>query len=197
MRKRPSLKPKRINAVSTALLIVDLISDFEFEDGDALLKNALPAARTIAALKARAKKKGVPAIYVNDNFGKWQEDFKTMADHFMKIDAKGREVVETLRPASDDYYILKPHRSAFYSTTLELLLRELNVKSLILTGVTADNCILFTANDAYMRDFDLYIPADCVSAVTLDYKKQAIKFISRVLKAETTASNHLTFFAKK
>jgi nicotinamidase-related amidase len=184
---------RSIDPHSSALILLDVITDFEFEDGNSLLRRTLPSAGHIARLKARAKKAGVPAIYVNDNFGKWQEDFKTMSDHFMKPEAKGREVVEKLRPEKDDYYVLKPHRSAFYSTTLELLLRDLKAKTLIITGVTSDICVLFTANDAYMRGFDLYVPTDCVAAVKPAYEKQAMEFIKRVLKADTRKSAEISF----
>jgi nicotinamidase-related amidase len=197
MAKRISPTRKSLESRTTALILLDVITDFEFEDGNSLLRRTLPAARHLALLKARAKKAGVPVIYVNDNFGKWQEDFKTMSDHFMRAEAKGREVVELLRPESDDYYVLKPHRSAFYSTTLELLLRDLQAKTLIITGVTSDICVLFTANDAYMRGFELYVPSDCVAAVKPAHEKQAMEFITRVLKADTRRSGGISFRRKK
>ena len=178
---------------STVLLLIDVITDFEFEDGDTLLRHTVPAARRISQLKKRAKRAKVPCVYVNDNFGKWQEDFKTMADHFMRPEAKGRKVVELLRPEPDDYYVLKPHRSAFYSTTLEILLRELKAKTLIVTGVTTDICILFSANDAYMRGFELHVPRDCVAAVKPSHHKQTVDFIERVLKADVRPSTELSF----
>jgi nicotinamidase-related amidase len=188
---------KTLRSNDTVLILLDVITDFEFEDGDALLKRTVPVAKNIAALKERAGKAGVPAIYVNDNFGKWQEDFKTMSDHFRRRESKGHEVAELLRPDPNDYYVLKPHRSAFYSTTLELLLRDLKAKTLIITGITADICVLFTANDAYMRGFDLHIPADCIAAVKPSYSKQAIEFIKRVLKADTRKSTEIIFRAQK
>ena len=193
MAEQNKTKARRLDASSTALLLLDVVTDFEFEDGDALLRHTLPMARRLSRLKARANDAGVPVVYVNDNFGKWQEDFKTMSDHFMRAGSKGRKVVELLRPGSDDYYVLKPHRSAFYSTTLELLLRELKISKLIVTGVTTDICVLFTANDAYMRGFDLHVPSDCVAAVKPDYSKQAMEFIKRVLKADTRASRGISF----
>lgn len=175
------------------MILLDVITDFEFDDGDALLKRTLPMARRLARLKARAKRSGTPVIYVNDNFGKWQDDFKTMAEYFAAAEAKGRRVVELLSPEPDDYYVLKPHRSAFYSTSLELLLRHLKAKALVLTGVTTDICVLFTANDAYMRGFDLHIPSDCVAAVRPDQSKQALSFIKRVLKADVRKSTEIDF----
>jgi len=180
------------NKAKAALLLIDVITDFDFEDGDKLLKYALPMARRLSKLREAAKKAGIPVIFVNDNFGNWQEDFKTIVKHFLRPAAKGREIVRLLKPDEDDYYILKPHRSAFYSTSLMLLLENLGVKTLILTGITTDICILFSANDAYMRGFRLWIPQDCVSAVKTAYTKSAISFIERVLKADIRASTHAT-----
>jgi nicotinamidase-related amidase len=186
-------KSDKLSAARTALILLDVITDFEFEDGDLLLKHTRSMTPELARLADRARKARVPVIYVNDNFGKWQEDFKTMSDLFMRKDAKGHTVVEMLRPGPDDYYVLKPHRSAFYSTTLELLLRDLKARTLIITGITTDICVLFTANDAYMRGFDLYIPTDCVAAVKPSHTKQALGFIERVLKADTRMSTSIRF----
>ena len=186
-------KSDKLSAAKTALILLDVITDFEFEDGDVLLKQTRTMAPHLARLASRARKAKVPVIYVNDNFGKWQEDFKTMSDHFMRKDAKGHTVVEMLRPGPDDYYVLKPHRSAFYSTTLELLLRDLKARILIITGITTDICVLFTANDAYMRGFELYIPTDCVAAVRSNHTRQALEFIERVLKADTRRSSSIRF----
>ena len=186
-------KSDKLSAAKTALILLDVITDFEFEDGDVLLKQTRTMAPHLARLALRARKAKLPVIYVNDNFGKWQEDFKTMSDHFMRTEAKGHKVVEMLRPGADDYYVLKPHRSAFYSTTLELLLRDLKARTLIITGITTDICVLFTANDAYMRGFDLHIPTDCVAAVRPSHTKQALEFIERVLKADTRRSTSIRF----
>lgn len=192
MPKKTKPEPKHPSENSkTALLLIDVITDFEFEDGDKLLKHTLPMAKRLARLKAEVKNAGIPAIYVNDNFGKWQEDFRSMAQAYCMPEAKGRKVVETLKPELDDYYILKPHRSAFYSTSLMLLLSNLNVRKLIVTGITTDICILFTANDAYMRGFELFVPQDCVAAVKPAYSKSSLEFIERVLKADTTPSDDL------
>jgi nicotinamidase-related amidase len=184
---------RKILGSGTALILLDVITNFEFDDGDVLLRNTLAMAKKLAVLKERANRSGVPVIYVNDNFGKWQEDFKVMSEHFARSEAKGKKVVELLRPGSDDYYVLKPHRSAFYSTPLEILLRDLKVKELIITGVTTDICVLFSANDAYMRGFDLHIPSDCVAAVKPTHSKRTLEFMERVLKADTSPSDKISF----
>jgi len=172
-----------------ALLLIDVINDLEFEGGEKLLRHALPAARRIAAFKKRCGVAGIPAIYVNDNFGKWQSDFKKLISHCLDDNTRGREIVELLKPAGDDYFVLKPKHSGFYSTTLDLLLKHLGADTLILTGFTADICILFTANDAYMRDYRLVIPADCVASQDETENQRALKFMERVLKADIPASD--------
>ena len=174
-----------------ALLLIDVINDFDFEEGDELLRLALPVGKNIAALKKRAKAAGIPAIYVNDNFGRWQSDFKKIVDHCSKDDAKGKSFVELLLPQDDDYFVLKPKHSGFFSTTLDLLLTHLNAKNLIVTGIAGNNCVLFTANDAYMRDFKVFIPADCVVSNTEEENRNALEQMKTVLKADTTIAEEL------
>src|SRR5207248_2360578 len=108
------------------------------------------------ALKKRAKAAGIPAIYVNDNFGIWQSDFRSVVRHCLEDGVCGAPIARLLAPEADDYFVLKPKHSGFYSTTLDILLDYLGVRALILTGIAANICVLFTANDAYMRDFRLF-----------------------------------------
>jgi nicotinamidase-related amidase len=107
------------------LLLIDVINDLEFPEGPSLLRHALPMARRLARLKQHAKKRGAAVIYVNDNFGRWRSDFKSQVDHCLKDGVAGRKIVELLRPDEDDYFVLKPAHSGFFSTTLDLLLRHL------------------------------------------------------------------------
>ncbi len=174
-----------------ALLLIDVINDLEFEGGDELLKHALPMAEKIAALKRRAKRAEIPVIYVNDNFGKWQSDFQKILKHCLEDDVRGQRVVELLKPDEDDYFVLKPKHSGFFSTTLDTLLEYLRAKTLILTGMAANICVLFTANDAYMRDFGLVIPRDCVASNIAEENEHALKLMEQVLKADTTPSEEL------
>lgn len=176
-----------------ALLLIDVINDLEFETGEQLLKFALPMAEKIAALKKRAKKAKVPVIYVNDNFGKWQSDFNKILRHCLEDDVRGKPLAERLRPEEDDYFVLKPKHSGFFSTTLDTLLEYLKARTLILTGVTADICVLFTANDAYMRDFNLVIPSDCVASDNQGENEHALELMERVLKADIRPSVELDF----
>ncbi len=170
------------------LLLVDVINDFDFPEGKKLLKFALPAARRIAALKSRLRKRGVPAIYVNDNFGRWRSDFKTQVERCISDESPGASVARLLIPAEDDYFVLKPKHSGFYSTSLGVLLSYLGAQKLIITGFAADICVLFTANDAYMRDYELLVPADCIASESAAAKAYATQHMKRFLKADARPS---------
>jgi nicotinamidase-related amidase len=172
----------------TALILIDVINDLEFPEGDQLLRFALPMAKRLVALKRRAKSAGIPAIYVNDNFGRWQSNFNTQVDHCLEDGVRGRPIVELLRPDEKDYFVLKPKHSGFFSTTLDTLLEYLQVETLIVTGIAANICVLFTANDAYMRDFRLLVPSDCVASNTDRENKHALDQMQRVLKADVRPS---------
>jgi nicotinamidase-related amidase len=173
----------------TALLIIDVINDLDFPEANQLLRYAPAMARKIAKLKERAKKAGVPAIYVNDNFGRWRSDFRRLVEHCRK--GKGREIVDLLRPDDDDYFVLKPKHSGFFSSTLDTLLRYLGAKKLILTGIAGNYCVLFTANDAYMRDYNLLVPRDCTVSNTKKENDQALTLIKNYLKADTRPSTRI------
>jgi nicotinamidase-related amidase len=180
---------------STALLLIDVINDFEFTEAESLLKFAMPMAERIARLKIRAKTAKVPVIYVNDNFGRWRSDFKGQVEHCLSSDAKGREIVKLLRPDDDDYFVLKPKHSGFYASSLEVLLEYLGTKELVLTGLAGNICVLFTANDAYMRDYKIIVPPDCTASDTEAANQAAIDEIKTVLKGDVRKSVELQFKA--
>lgn len=172
----------------TALLLIDVINDFEFPRGDELFEQALPMAARLADLKQRAAAAKIPAIYINDNFGKWQSKFESIVKHCLEENVRGRPFVQQLVPREQDYFVLKPKHSAFYQTPLELLLKHLGAQRLILTGVSTNSCILFTANDAYMRDLDLIVPQDCVAACNAQEHDSAIEQMRCMLKADVRRS---------
>lgn len=174
-----------------ALLLIDVINDMQFEGSESLVKQAVPMAQRIAALKRRCKALGIPTIYVNDNFGRWQSDFRNVVRHCLEDGVPGEETARILEPEEDDYFVLKPKHSAFYATTLDTLLAYLATKMLILTGIAGNICILFSANDAYMRDFHLIVPADCVISNTPEENAHALNQIRSILKADITESPEL------
>jgi nicotinamidase-related amidase len=166
-----------------ALLIIDMINDLEFEDGDKLIAPARAAAERIAELKRRAKGQGMAVIYCNDNFGRWRSDFREVVDRVLSDGVRGEPLAQLLAPEEDDYFVLKPKHSAFFETTLETLLRYLGVRRLIVTGITGDICVLISASDAYMRDYEIFVPADCTASVELTENQHALEYMERVLKA--------------
>jgi nicotinamidase-related amidase len=177
-----------------ALLLIDVMNDFNFPEADQLLKYARPMARNLLRLKRRAQRAGVPVIYVNDNFGRWRSDFRRTVDHCAQ-EGHGADVVKLLRPEKSDYFVLKPKHSGFFSTTLETLLRYLETQTLILTGIAGNFCVLFTANDAYMRDFNLFVPRDCTVSNTKKENESALTLMTKFLKADTRLSRTIVLSA--
>jgi nicotinamidase-related amidase len=192
-RQQSDLHGNAPDSSPVALLVIDMINDFTYPGGKKLLVSAQRAARRIAALKRRAKRARVPVIYVNDNFGRWQSNFDRVLDHVIDDRTPGREIAELLRPDPDDYFVLKPKHSGFYSTTLDILLDYLRARTLVLTGLAGDNCVLFTANDAYLRDYGLFIPSDCVASIEPAENRHALRQMQRILKAEIGSSATLDF----
>jgi nicotinamidase-related amidase len=168
----------------TALLIIDMINDFNFKDGKTLFVKSLSIAKNILELKNRAKQNNIPVIYVNDNFGRWKSNFNILVEHCIHDNSIGKPIAEMLKPDEDDYFVLKPKHSGFYSTTLDLLLEYLQTETLILTGITSDICIFFTANDAYMRDFKLIVPSNCTTAISEEHHLTALESMQRICNAE-------------
>lgn len=179
------------DASPVALVIIDMINDLEFEGGAKLLRPALVAARAIAALKNKARACGIPVIYANDNFGRWRSDFRQTVAHCLEDDVRGQPLAELLAPDPEDYFVLKSKHSAFYWTSLELLLNYLKAKRVVLTGVTGDMCVLLTAADAFMRDLEIYVPQDCIASISASENRKALHYIERVFHADTRISMKL------
>jgi nicotinamidase-related amidase len=167
-----------------ALVLIDVINDMEFEGGDRLLAQALPMAECLAAFKRRAKTAGIPAIYANDNFGRWQSDFASLVRHCTGDAVRGRPVARLLAPEPDDYFVLKPKHSAFFATPLATLLQYLGASTVVLTGITGDMCVLFTAAAAFMRDLHVIVPEDCVASLDPEDNARALRYMARVMDAD-------------
>ena len=182
-----------IPAAGTALLLIDVINDLAFEGSAPLVEQAEPMAIRLAAFKRRAIAAGVPVIYVNDNFGQWRSDFRRTVAHCTARSSPGRVLSRRLRPTAKDYFVLKPKHSGFYDTTLDTLLDALRIRRVILTGIAGNICVLFTANDAYMRELKLFAPMDCIVSNTAAENDHALRQIETVLKGNLTRADRLTF----
>jgi nicotinamidase-related amidase len=172
----------------TVLSLVDFINTLDFDGASALAPAAAQAARATARLRRAMNRDGVRSIYANDNYGAWQSDFHDLWKRCSRAAGATGEMARALRPRQDHLTLLKPRHSAFYSTPLDLVLRELQCTRLILTGIAADSCVLFTAMDAYLRGYALWIPADCTAAESEESKRHALELMARVLKADIKPS---------
>lgn len=186
-----------VKTSSHALLIIDLISDFAFPDGELLIRPALRAAKHIAQLKARASAHGVPCIYVNDNGGNWQSDRAELVRKALSRRGKVADIIHFIRPDPDDYFIVKPRHSGFFATPLHTLLNQIAARTLVVTGVTTHQCVLFTSVDAHMRDFRLVIPRDCVASVAPADSTRALAVFKRSLHALTPRGAEVRFSERK
>jgi nicotinamidase-related amidase len=181
-----------VRARPQALLVIDLINPMTFEGGSDLFAHALPAAHRIVELTRRARAAGVPVVYINDNFDCWHLGFRELVDEVARRSEPGRVLAELLAPdPTRDHFVLKPLHSAFFQTGLEVLLHRLEVGSLILTGVATEICVLFTANDAYMRDYDVVVPADCVASEQDRDRTYALEHMRRVVHARVAPSREI------
>jgi nicotinamidase-related amidase len=180
--------------VSTALLLIDWVNPMDFEEAPSLMPHALAAAERVALLRHRARLSGVPVVYVNDNYGRWQVGFRELVEQFRSEGVPGLPIIEKLLPDSErDLFVLKPMHSGFFCTSLDVLLGLKNVRRLILTGLQGSICVFFTANDAYMRRYEVVVPSDCVASETVEENRYALRLMAKVLKADTRPSGELTF----
>jgi nicotinamidase-related amidase len=185
--KNPDLHGNVPDEAAAALLLIDVINDLEFEGGDRLLPQAMAMAEPLERLLRLSRTAGLPVIYVNDNVGRWQSSFPEVLAHALGS-VRGAPLARRLRPDDEAYVVLKPKHSAFYATTLDVLLRYLRVDTLILTGLTGDRCVLFSAVDAYLRDFHLVVPSDCVASIEPEHNRQALAYMARMLDADVRES---------
>lgn len=179
--------------IKPAVVLIDVINGLDFEGSEGLVEAATRVAPAIEVLCAKARTAGVPVIYANDNFGQWRSDFNATLEGSMTRDKPGRHVSAQLRPHAGDYFVLKPRHSAFYATPLELVLRHLQVDSLILAGFATDICVLFTAHDAHMRGFNLFVPEDCTASNSPEITARALAHLREAIHCSTGSSEALEF----
>jgi nicotinamidase-related amidase len=191
-RSRESKTPGRAGRIATpalpasrtVLLLVDFINPLDFPGAEALRESAVAAAHAALQLRRRLSREGCATVYANDNYGLWRADFGQVQRHCMAAGRDAATLARVLRPRRRDFTILKPRHSAFYATPLHLLLQQMDCRRIVLAGIAADSCVLFTAMDAYLRGYELQIAADGVAAESPELRDRAIEHMSQVLKAE-------------
>lgn len=158
----------------TALLLIDVINPFDFPGGESFARRALTPARVMARLRKRAEAASVPVIYVNDNFGRWRSNAPELVKWCSAEGMRGATIVRLLAPSPEDFVILKSTLSGFHQSPLDAMLQLAGVKRLVIAGFSTDNCVLFTAADAYMRDYQIAIVRDAVAAPTKAGHRRAL-----------------------
>jgi nicotinamidase-related amidase len=182
------LKPVQLPPRERVLLLVDFINPLDFPGGEQLAPNAVKAARATAVLKERLAGEGVMTIFANDNYGIWQSDFHTMVATCLGMQGPAGEIAKVLYPGAEDLTILKPRHSAFFASPLDLLLKEMQVQELVICGLATDICVQMTAMDAFLREYRIWVPADCTAAQSAELKAASLKYMAKVLKCDTAPS---------
>ncbi|MDQ0159575.1 isochorismatase family cysteine hydrolase [Alkalibacillus salilacus] len=170
-----------------ALLIIDMINRMDFIGAENLYSHTVDIVEPIVELKQLAKQQGIPVIYVNDNFGMWKKSYDELVDYCS--DGMGKGWIDRLRPTEDDYFIYKPKHSGFYGTQLNLMLKDLGIDHLILTGVAGDMCVLFTAKDAYIEGYSMWVPENAIASEEQVYNEAALHIIHRLTACDISAFN--------
>ena len=177
------------------LLIIDMINAMDFQGAERLLTKAKTVAETVLALRDQADGLKIPVVYVNDNYGQWHSEKSKIVEACASGDSPGRAIVARIAPREGDYFVIKPQFSGFYSTNLPVLLPKLGVSRLVLTGIAADICVLFTAADAHMREYRLWVPNDAVASEGDERTRWALDIMRKSMGAETASTGDLSLEA--
>jgi nicotinamidase-related amidase len=172
----------------TAVLVIDMLNNYQHEDAEKLASCVAEKIDPIAGLISTARKRDdVDLIYVNDNYGNFaanQQDLVRQA-----LEGERRDLVEPIVPDDDVRFLQKVRHSAFYATSLAYLLNQLDTKRVILTGQVTEQCILYTALDAYVRHFQVVVPPDAVAHIEADLGKAALRMMEENMRAEVESAN--------
>lgn len=175
----------------TALLVIDMLNAYDHEDAEPLLESARAAVPAIARLLERAREAGVLTVYVNDNFGDWTAARSDLVELTRR--SVGPALVDDIAPPDDVPFLLKARHSVFYGTPLEYLLRSEDVERIVLSGQATEQCILYSALDAYVRHFDVVVPRDAVAHIHDDLARAAVKMMEVNMRAEIVDADTCKF----
>lgn len=166
----------------TAIIFIDLINDFQFDGGDKLRSHTEEILPNLLKLRHIAETHQLPIIYVNDHYHLWTSDIPSIVQHC--TNEKNHHIIKQIKPSANDYFFIKPQHSAFFQTPLKALLDELRITKIILAGIAGDICVLFTAKDAYMYNFTMHIPKNCMASEEKDGNDYALYLMKSVMKAD-------------
>ena len=183
------MKPAKVPRSPRVLVLIDYINPLNFPGAEKLARPALVAARATLRLREKLDAQKVAVVYANDNYGVWQSDFQDLVAACSAREDESGEIARLLAPRATDITLLKPRHSAFYCSALELLLKEMGAKELILAGLATDMCVQMTAADAFLRGYEgVWVPADCTAAETTRAKTASLAYMKEVLKCDVRSS---------
>jgi nicotinamidase-related amidase len=177
------------NNSKSALIVVDMINSYDFEDAELLRESVAEVLPCMTDLVERAREQDVKTIYVNDNYGAWQKGRAELVEEVLAGDHP--ELVEPIAPGDDVDFVVKARHSTFYETPLEYLLRQADVNRLILVGQVTEQCILYSALDAYIRHFEVHVPPDAVAHIHEDLARAALRMMETNMSADLTPAAEL------
>jgi nicotinamidase-related amidase len=166
-----------------ALIVTDMLNSYDHEDAEPLMESAQAVVPQLSALIAEAKERDILVAYVNDNHGDWTAGRNELTQ--AALDGAAPELVEPLVPPPDIPFVVKARHSVFYGTQLEYMLRQYEITRLILTGQVTEQCILYSALDAYVRHFEVVVPPDAVAHIHEDLAEAALRMMRSNMRAET------------
>jgi nicotinamidase-related amidase len=170
----------------TALVVVDMLNTYEHADADTLIRSVREVLPNIASLIERARDAGVEIIYVNDNYGEWSKGRSELVERASA--GPHGDLIEPIVPGDDTAFVVKARHSAFFETPLEYLLRQGGMERIVLVGQVTEQCILYSALDAYIRHIDVVVPPDAVASIHAELHDAALEMMRINMDADLTPS---------
>jgi nicotinamidase-related amidase len=171
----------------TALIVTDMINAYEFADADRLVRSVERSLPAMQELVGRARSEGVLTIYVNDNFGAWRSSREELVE--TALSGEHGRLVEPLAPPEDALFVVKARHSIFFQTPLEYLLGLEGVERVVLIGQVTEQCILYSALDAYIRHLDVAVPRDAVAHIHQHLADASLELMELNMDAEVCAAS--------
>jgi nicotinamidase-related amidase len=170
----------------SAIVVVDMLNSYDHEDSERLMASVREALPAMLELLARAREQDVPIVYVNDNYGDWSACRPELVEH--ALHGRAPDLVEPIAPSPDVGFVVKARHSIFYQTQLEYLLRQKEIERIVLAGQVTEQCILYSALDAYVRHFAVAVPRDAVAHIYADLADAALRMWGSNMRADVGAA---------
>ena len=169
---------------ATAVIVVDMLNHYEHDDADLLIDDVTRILPSLERLIGQARARRIGTIYVNDNHGDWSAGRPELVKRALAGAAP--HLIEPIVPAPELPFVVKRRHSIFYETLLDYLLREREFDQIILAGQVTEQCILYSALDAYLRHFEVIVARDCVAHIHQDLAEAALRMMERNMHAQVT-----------